>query len=526
MMNAATRPMMSLRPWVGGAFSASPVNSTCDAGRRADVPQLVLEIDDCPSAAARTRSDRTARRSTRSGRPWPAGARPGASGLVMALTSLAGVQRGLGLRCRRPASAAIAAWACGESRLWPWGAATTTRSADPFWPPNLALIRSVAFWTSDPGMLKSLTSVPWNATFSPISETKMTSQVPTTRHGCRAQCPAQRASAPVWAIRFSSSIPVPFADSSVIRPPPSTSVSGRTVAEVPGRAFSKSAQSFRRVDLPAAGRFRPARPGSRGSARRSAGRRRPGPSGTRSPRAATSTPASSIARRSSPNAMPPCGGAPIASARSRNENFSSASLGRDAEQLEHALLHLRAVDADRAAADLVAVQDEVVLARPGRRRDPSQNSLRAPAPGAVNGLCAAFQRFSSGSHSNIGKPVTQRKLPARRRSGPAARPGAGAAAPARARPPPPRRPPGRWCRPRPRRSARRSLPARPATRNFAIGERISPPACTCSQATPLPPHPLANSTRSSKSLRENSMRAGDGEAAHDAAARRPRPGRP
>ena len=29
MMNAATRPMMSLRPWVGGALSASPVNSTC-----------------------------------------------------------------------------------------------------------------------------------------------------------------------------------------------------------------------------------------------------------------------------------------------------------------------------------------------------------------------------------------------------------------------------------------------------------------------------------------------------------------
>ena len=92
---------------------------------------------------------------------------------------------------------AIAALASAESRLWPSGAATTTRSADPFCPPNLALIRSVAFWTSEPGMLKSLTSVPWNATFSTISETKMTSQVPITRHGCRAQCPAQRASTPV-----------------------------------------------------------------------------------------------------------------------------------------------------------------------------------------------------------------------------------------------------------------------------------------------------------------------------------------
>jgi hypothetical protein len=43
---------------------------------------------------------------------------------------------------------------------------------------------------------------------------------------------------------------------------------------------------------------------------------------------------------------------------------------------------------------------------------------------------------------------------------------------------------------------------------LAIGERTSPGAVTCIQATPLPPQPRANSTRPSKSLRENSMAPG------------------
>ena len=50
----------------------------------------------------------------------------------------------------------------------PGGAATTTRSAAPFWPPNFALIRSVAFCKSVPGTLNSLISLPWKATFRPI----------------------------------------------------------------------------------------------------------------------------------------------------------------------------------------------------------------------------------------------------------------------------------------------------------------------------------------------------------------------
>ena len=142
----------------------------------------------------------------------------------MALTSDLTVSREVWDSLLAASILSMAAWASAEFRLWPAGAATTTRSADPFCPPNLALIRSVAFCTSDPGMLKSLTSVPWNATFSAISETKTTSQLPITRHGCRAQRPAQRASAPEYAIRCSSLIRVPFADSSVIPRPPSTSV--------------------------------------------------------------------------------------------------------------------------------------------------------------------------------------------------------------------------------------------------------------------------------------------------------------
>ena len=44
--NATASPMKSLRPCVGGALSASPVNSTWSAGRVADRVQLVFERDD------------------------------------------------------------------------------------------------------------------------------------------------------------------------------------------------------------------------------------------------------------------------------------------------------------------------------------------------------------------------------------------------------------------------------------------------------------------------------------------------
>src|SRR5438105_15929461 len=111
-------------------------------------------------------------------------------------------------RCEtRPAAiiCRIADARAAVSTRWPGGAATTTRSAAPFSAPNLAVIRSVAFCVSEPGILKSLMSLPWNAAFSPIRATTTPSQVATTRHGWRAQRPAKRASVPSWAIRRSSS---------------------------------------------------------------------------------------------------------------------------------------------------------------------------------------------------------------------------------------------------------------------------------------------------------------------------------
>ena len=73
-----------------------------------------------------------------------------------------------------------------------------------------------------------------------------------------------------------------------------------------------------------------------------------------------STPAIIATSRSRPNAMPPCGGAPQASASSRKPNFLRCSSGADPERREHLRLHLRLVDAHRAAADLPAVQHDVV----------------------------------------------------------------------------------------------------------------------------------------------------------------------
>ena len=58
--------------------------------------------------------------------------------------------------------------------------------------------------------------------------------------------------------------------------------------------------------------------------------------------------------------MPPCGGAPYCRASSRKPNFSFCAAGVDAQQREDLLLHVHAVDTDAAAADLAAVDDDVV----------------------------------------------------------------------------------------------------------------------------------------------------------------------
>ena len=96
--------------------------------------------------------------------------------------------------------------------------------------------------------------------------------------------------------------------------------------------------------------------------------------------------------RSQPNAIPPCGGGPYWNASSRKPNFSCASSLVDAQHREDPLLHVAAVDTDRAAADLVAVADDVVGvgqgAAPGRPR--TGRSTRSF--GEVNGWCTAVQR--------------------------------------------------------------------------------------------------------------------------------------
>ena len=80
-----------------------------------------------------------------------------------------------------------------------------------------------------------------------------------------------------------------------------------------------------------------------------------------------SSPQSSMTMRSTPGAMPPCGGAPYCSARSMPPNFASSSfvgVAGDGEGLPH---DLRQMVADRAGRQLDAVADDVVLDRLDRQ---------------------------------------------------------------------------------------------------------------------------------------------------------------
>ena len=94
------------------------------------------------------------------------------------------------------------------------------------------------------------------------------------------------------------------------------------------------------------------------------------------------SPASIIAMRSIPNAIPPCGGAPIASASSRKPNFDALLLGRQVQQRERPRLQVGLVDPERAAAELVAVADQVVGVRDRMRRDRRRSGRPSPAPAA------------------------------------------------------------------------------------------------------------------------------------------------
>ena len=68
-----------------------------------------------------------------------------------------------------------------------------------------------------------------------------------------------------------------------------------------------------------------------------------------------SSPQISMTSRSSPSAIPPCGGAPSRSARSKWPKSDCRSSAADAERFEHFLLQFRLMNAHAAAADLDAV---------------------------------------------------------------------------------------------------------------------------------------------------------------------------
>ena len=73
---------------------------------------------------------------------------------------------------------------------------------------------------------------------------------------------------------------------------------------------------------------------------------------------------------------------------------------------EDAHLQLGVVDAQRTAADLEAVHDQVVAVRQRRSRIASRAVRRARRTGSVNGWWFASQRSSSASHLNSGKSTT------------------------------------------------------------------------------------------------------------------------
>ena len=58
--------------------------------------------------------------------------------------------------------------------------------------------------------------------------------------------------------------------------------------------------------------------------------------------------------------MPPCGGGAVLQGFQQEPEFQLRFFLVDPQQFEHFFLHVRVVDTDTAAADLVAVQHQVV----------------------------------------------------------------------------------------------------------------------------------------------------------------------
>ena len=175
--------------------------------------------------------------------------------------------------------------------------------------------------------------------------------------------------------------------------------------------------------------------------------------------------------RSIPKAIPPCGGAPIASASSRKPNFGSLLLRGELEDAEDRCLELGLVDPERAAAELDA------RCRRGRRRtrrrcrDPRRRAPPTPGVGRVNGWWPAAQRSSSSSHSNIGKSVIQTNRQASSSTSPSSRPRCSRSAPRTRETSAGSSAPKSTVEPG---SRAEDASSSSAERNFAIGERTSP----------------------------------------------------
>ena len=91
------------------------------------------------------------------------------------------------------------------------------------------------------------------------------------------------------------------------------------------------------------------------------------------------SPASTMTVRSIPSAMPPCGGAPMRERVEQEAELRALLLRAQRERVEDTRLELGLVDPEGAAAELVAVHDEVVRLRERCARAP-RRSGRAIRP--------------------------------------------------------------------------------------------------------------------------------------------------
>ena len=121
------------------------------------------------------------------------------------------------------------------------------------------------------------------------------------------------------------------------------------------------------------------------------------------------SPARIIASRSSPSAMPPCGGVPNCSASMKNPKRSRVSSSDEREQLEDLRLQRGVVDSEAAAADLER--------RSARCRRPSP----APGPARVSSRCDVLvQRRRERmvhAHEALGRPRRTRTAGSRSPTG-------------------------------------------------------------------------------------------------------------